>query len=105
MGKKKNDKLQGIDIRLDSQDHSLIDRAAKRIADITISAGGKIVGPVPLHVKKIKIEELSIRKHRRRILITNPTPRLLEILASLEVPNGVNISLKIEDDPGPVHAS
>ena len=95
---KKNDTRQGIVIRLDSQDHSLIDRAAKRITDITISAGGKIVGPVPLHIKKIKLEELSVRKHRRRIVITNPTPKLLEILATLEVPTGVNISLKIEDE-------
>jgi small subunit ribosomal protein S10 len=94
---KKKDKLQGINIRLDSQDHSLIDRAAKRIADITIAAGGIIVGPIPLHVKKIKLEEISVRKHRRRLVITNPTPKLLETLATLEVPTGVNISLKIED--------
>lgn len=93
----KKETTQGIDIRLDSRDHSLIDRAAKRITEITMAAGGTIVGPVPLHVKKIKLEEFTVRKHRRRIVIVNPTAKLLETLATLEVPTGVNISLKIEN--------
>jgi small subunit ribosomal protein S10 len=97
--KKKKDNQQGIDIRLDSQDHSLIDRAIRRITEITTEAGGKIIGPVPLHTRKIKLEDQVVRKYRRKLVITNPDPKLLEVLASVEVPNGVNIVLKLEDDP------
>ena len=96
--KKKGGNQQGIDIRLDSQDHSLIDRAARRIAEITSEAGGKLVGPVPLHTRKIKLEDQVVRKHRRRMVITNPGPKLLEVLATVEVPNGVNIVLKLQED-------
>jgi len=97
--KKKKEPVQGIDIRLDSQDHSLIDRAVRSITDITMAAGGIIVGPVPLHTRKIKLEDQTIRKHRRKLVITNPSPKLLEVLGSMEVPNGVNIVLKLEDEP------
>jgi small subunit ribosomal protein S10 len=97
--KKKVEIQQGIDIRLDSQDHSLIDRAVRKIAELASAAGGKLVGPVPLHTRKIKLEDQTIRKHRRKLVITNPNPKLLEVLGTIEVPNGVNIVLKLDGDP------
>jgi len=97
--KKKAEIQQGIDIRLDSQDHSLIDRAVRKIAELTAAAGGVLVGPIPLHTRKIKLEDQTIRKHRRKIVITNPNPKLLAVLGSMEVPNGVNIVLKLENEP------
>lgn len=95
--KKVEENTQGIDIRLASQDHSLIDRAAKRIAEKVTTAGGQIIGPVPLHVKKIKLEDQTVRKHKRRLVITNPNPEILQMLTTIEVPTGVSISLKINE--------
>jgi len=68
-----------------------------------------ISGPIPLptrrklytvlrspHVDKKSLEQFEIRTHKRLIDITNSTQKTLDALMDLDLPGGVDISIKVE---------
>ena len=98
-----------IRIRLKAYDHRLLDQSASEIVDIAQRTGAKIAGPVPLptrinkytvlrspHVDKKSREQFEIRTHKRLIDITNSTQKTLDALMDLDLPGGVDISIKVE---------
>jgi small subunit ribosomal protein S10 len=67
-----------------------------------------IVGPIPLptrterftvnrspHVNKKSMEQFEIRTHKRVLEIINPTVKTVDELKKLNLPAGVDISIKI----------
>src|SRR3989344_2899272 len=96
-----------IRIKLKAYDHKLIDQSAKQIVDAVERDGAQISGPVPLPVSKKKYtvnrspfvhkkarDQYEIRIHKRLIDIVQPTPRTVDVLMSLNLPAGVDVSMK-----------
>ena len=96
-----------IRIKLKAYDHKLIDQSAKQIVEAVERDGAKIAGPVPLPVSKKKYtvnrstfvhknsrDQYEIRIHKRLIDIIQATPRTVDTLMSLNLPAGVDVSMK-----------
>ncbi|MDG2124370.1 MAG: 30S ribosomal protein S10 [Verrucomicrobiales bacterium] len=99
---------QRIRIRLRAYDHRMIDRSTVEIVDTAKRTGAKVAGPVPLptriekfsvnrspHVDKKSAEQFEIRTHKRLLDIVDPTARTVDELKKLNLPAGVDISIKI----------
>jgi small subunit ribosomal protein S10 len=48
------------------------------------------------HIDKKSREQFEIRTHKRLIDITNSTQKTLDALMDLDLPGGVDISIKVE---------
>lgn len=99
---------QKIRINLKAYDHKLIDQSVKQIIDTVERTGGEIRGPVPLptkkeiitvlrsvHVNKDSREQFEMRTHKRLIDIIEPESKTIDALTRLDLPDGVDIKLKI----------
>ncbi|MDR2463860.1 MAG: 30S ribosomal protein S10 [Verrucomicrobiales bacterium] len=97
-----------IRIRLKGFDFRLIDKAASEIAETATRTGSAVSGPVPLptkierytvnrspHVDKKSMEQFEIRTHKRLIDIVNPSAKTVDELKKLNLPAGVDITIKI----------
>ena len=96
-----------IRIKLKAYDHKLIDQSAKQIVEAVERDGASIAGPVPLPTSKKKYtvnrstfvhkksrDQYEIRVHKRLIDIVSATPRTVDTLMSLNLPAGVDVSMK-----------
>ena len=101
-------KRQIIRIRLQAFDHRVLDQSAAEIANTVRRTGAQLAGPIPLptrierfsvnrspHVNKKSMEQFEIRTHKRLIDILNPTGKTVDELKKLNLPAGVDISVKI----------
>lgn len=99
---------QQLKIRLRGYDHKVIDAAAKQIIDTALRHGAKTAGPIPLpteirrytvnrstFVHKDSREQFESRMHKRLIIITDPSPQIIEALTTLNLAAGVDIEIKI----------
>jgi len=99
---------QKIRIKLKGFDHKLIDQAAEQIVAAVERTGAVVSGPVPLptHIQKFSVirspfidkdsqEQFEIRTHRRLIYIVETTSKTIDALASLNLPSGVEIDIKL----------
>ena len=99
---------QRIRIRLKAYDHKIIDNSAKQIIDIANRFGAEVLGPVPLPTEILKYtvnrssfvhknarEQFEMRVHKRIIDILNPNAEIIESLRDLNLPSGVDITIKI----------
>ena len=99
---------QKIRIKLKAYDHNLIDLSAERIVETVKKTGTKVSGPIPLptdkeiitilratHMYKDSREQFELRTHKRLIDIYNPTKSTLASLMKLDLPAGVDISIKL----------
>jgi len=99
---------QKIRIRLRAFDHRAIDRSAQEIVETAKRTGARVAGPIPLptriekftvnrsvHVNKKSMEQFEIRTHKRLLDIVDPTARTVDELKKLNLPAGVDISIKI----------
>jgi small subunit ribosomal protein S10 len=99
---------QKIRINLRSFDHRLIDSAVKVIIDTITRTGAQFSGPIPLPTKKEIItilrsvhkhkdsrEQFERRTHKRLIEIYMPSPKTIDALTNLTLPEGVDINLRI----------
>ena len=99
---------QKIRINLKAYDHQLIDRSVAQIIDTAKKTGAKISGPIPLPTKREVItilrsvhkhkdsrEQFEMRTHKRLIDIIMPTQKTADALTRLDLPEGVDITLKI----------
>jgi small subunit ribosomal protein S10 len=100
---------QRIRIRLMAYEHATLDQSAAEIVRVVRETGGTISGPIPLpttrriytvlrspHIDKKSREQFEIRTHKRLIDITNSTQKTLDALMDLDLPGGVDISIKVE---------
>lgn len=96
-----------IRIKLKAYDHKLLDQSAKQVVDAVLRDGAKVSGPVPLptakrmytvnrstFVHKNARDQYEIRVHKRLIDITQPTGKTVDTLMSLNLPAGVDVSMK-----------
>ncbi len=96
-----------IRIRLKAYDQRLLDRATADIVETAKRTGARVVGPIPLpvkreiytvlrspHVDKKSREQFEIRTHIRLMDILNPTPDTIDKLKVLPVAAGVDIKIK-----------
>lgn len=99
---------QKIRINLKAYDHQLIDRSVFQIIDTAKKTGAGISGPIPLptkrevvtilrsvHKHKDSREQFEMRTHKRLIDIVGPTQKTADALTRLDLPEGVDITLKI----------
>ena len=99
---------QKIRIKLKAYDHNLIDLSAERIVETVKKTGTKVSGPIPLptdkeiitilratHNFKDSREQFELRTHKRLIDIYNPTKSTVDSLMKLDLPAGVDISIKL----------
>jgi small subunit ribosomal protein S10 len=98
---------QRIRIKIKAYGYKLVDQSAKQIVDTVIRSGARVYGPVPLpterklytvnrstFVHKNARDQYEIRVHKRLIDISEPTPKTIDALMSLQLPAGVDVSMK-----------
>ena len=99
---------QRIRIRLQAFEHSTLDQSTAEIVSTVKRSGAQVAGPIPLptrierfsvnrspHVNKKSMEQFEIRTHKRLLDILNPTAKTVDELKKLNLPAGVDISIKI----------
>lgn len=97
-----------IRIKIKAYDHMLIDQSTKTIIDVAIRNGASIVGPIPLptNIRKYTVlkstfvhkdskDQYEMRVHKRLIDILEPNKKVIDSLMSLDLPNGVDIEIKM----------
>ena len=99
---------QRIRIRLKSFDFRALDQSALEIVETAKRTGARVAGPTPLptriesfcvnrspHADKKSMDQFEIRTHKRLIYIVETTSKTIDALASLNLPSGVEIDIKI----------
>ncbi len=99
---------QKIRIRLKGFDYRILDASAHEIVETAKRTGSKVTGPIPLqtriekftvnrspHVDKKSMEQFEIRTHKRLLDIVEPTAKTVDELRKLNLPAGVDITIKI----------
>lgn len=101
-------KKETLKISVKAFEHRVVDEAVKKIVSAAKDTGSQTVGPIPLPTKIEKFtlnrstfvnknarEQFEIRRHRRLLLINEPTPETLETLQKLNLPSGVGVDIAI----------
>ena len=99
---------QRIRIRLKAYDHRALDQSASEIVETAKRTGARVAGPIPLptrterysvnrspHADKKSMEQFEIHTHKRLLDIIEPTSRTVDELKKLNLPAGVDITIKI----------
>lgn len=99
---------QNIRIVFKSFDAKKIDESVLEIANTAKRTGAGVSGPVPLpnkisrytvlrspHIDKKSREQFEIRRHKRLLDITTPTPQTVDALMKLDLPPGVEVEIKL----------
>ncbi len=105
---KKEEVQTKLRIKVRAFDHNVIDQATKKIMETLVKAGAEVKGPIPLptemkryvvnrstFIDKDSRDQYEIRVHHRLIDITNPNPKAIDALTSLQMPAGVDIEVKM----------
>ena len=99
---------QTLRLRLRAFDHRAIDRSAQEIVETAKRTGARVAGPIPLptriekftvnrgpHVDKKSREQFEVRTYKRLLDIVSPTAKTVDELKKLNLPAGVDISIRI----------
>ena len=99
---------QRIRIRLKAYDHRVLDQSAADIVETAKRTGARVAGPIPLptrkerytvnrspHADKKSMDQFEIRTHKRVLDIIDPTAKTVDELKKLNLPAGVDITIKI----------
>lgn len=99
---------QRIRIRLRGYDHRVLDQSTGDIVETAKRTGAIVKGPIPLptrterytvnrspHVDKKSMDQFEIRTHKRVLEIVDPTARTVDELKKLNLPAGVDITIKV----------
>jgi len=99
---------QRVRIRLKAFDYRILDHSTREIVDTAKRTGARVAGPVPLptkierycvhrspHVDKKSMDQFEIRTHKRMLDILDPTAKTIDELKKLNLPAGVDITIKI----------
>lgn len=102
------DEKQKIRIKIRAYDHKIIDQSTRTIIDAAKRSGAQVIGPVPLPTEKKKYTVLKssfvhknarnqyeMRVHKRLVDIVDVTPKTIDSLASLNLPAGVDVEIKM----------
>ena len=96
-----------VRIKLKAYEHRTLDKAAAKIVETVKRTGGVVSGPVPLptevqkytilravHKYKDSREQFEMRTHKRLIDIKDPSKETMDALQHLDIPSGVEVSIK-----------
>lgn len=99
---------QRIRIRLRAYDYRVLDKSTADIVETAKRTGARVAGPIPLptriekytvnrspHVDKKSMDQFEIRTHKRLLDIVDPTSRTVDELKKLNLPAGVDITIRI----------
>ncbi len=99
---------QKIRIKLKSYDHNLVDKSAEKIVKTVKSTGAVVSGPIPLpthkriytvlkspHVNKTAREQFQLCAYKRLMDIYSSSSKTIDALMKLELPNGVDVEIKV----------
>ena len=99
---------QKVRIILRAFDHKLVDQSSAQIVEAAERTGAALADPVPLptrikrfcvirspHVDKDSREHFELRTHKRLVDILEPNSRTIDALTRLQMPAGVDISIKL----------
>ncbi len=99
---------QRIRIRLKAYDSRVLDQSASDIVETAKRTGARVAGPIPLptrcarytvnrspHADKKSMEQFEVRTHKRLLDIIEPTIKTVDELKKLNLPAGVDITIKI----------
>ena len=99
---------QRVRIRLQAYDHRVLDQAVGGIIDTARGTGAQVVGPIPLptrverytvnrspNLNKKSMDQFEMRTHKRLLDIVNPTAQTIDELKKLNLPAGVEITIKV----------
>ncbi len=99
---------QKLRISLKAYDHKLVDQSVVQIINTAKKNGAEVSGPIPLPTKKEVVtilravhkykdsrEQFELRTHKRLIDVLAPNAKTVEALTRLELPEGVDITLKV----------
>jgi small subunit ribosomal protein S10 len=105
---KTSGKSQKIRISLQAYEHRILDQSVAEIINTAKRTGSLVAGPIPMptrierftvnrspHVDKKSMDQYEIRTHKRLMDIINPTSKTVDELKKLNLPAGVDISIKI----------
>ena len=101
---------QKIRIKLKAFDHKLIDKSTKEILETVTKTGAKVVGPIPLPVKKERLtvlisphkdkdarDQYEIRTYKRIMDIIKPTEKTVDALMKLDLSAGVDVQISLDE--------
>ena len=101
-------KEQRIRVHLRAYEHRILDQSVKEILNTAKRTGSVVAGPIPMptriqrytvnrspHVNKKSMEQFETRTHKRMLDIINPTAKTVDELRKLNLPAGVDISVKM----------
>jgi small subunit ribosomal protein S10 len=104
---KTKEEKQIVRLRFRSYDHNLLDKSLRQIVDLLQKEGIEVRGPIPLpteirrytlhrspFIYKKSMEQFEMRIHKRILDILNPSPRVLELFNSLDLPAGIEVEIK-----------
>ena len=104
----KSGTTEKLRIVLRAFDHRLLDQSATQIVEAAERTGVSVAGPVPLptrikrfcvirspHIDKDSREHFELRTHKRLVDILDPNPKTVDALTRLQMPAGVDISIKL----------
>jgi small subunit ribosomal protein S10 len=99
---------QRIRIRLRGYDHRVLDQSAADIVETAKRTGARVAGPIPLptrrerftvnrspHADKKSMDQFEIRTHKRILDIIDPTAKTVDELKKLNLPAGVDITIRV----------
>ena len=99
---------QKIRNKLQAYEHRILDQSVAEILNTARRTGSVVAGPIPLptriermtvnrspHVDKKSMDQFEIRTHKRLMDIIKPTAKTVDELKKLNLPAGVDISIKI----------
>ena len=97
-----------IRIRMEAYDHAILDQSAQEIVDTAKRTHSEVHGPIPLptrierytvlsgpNIDKKARQQFEIRTHKRLLDIIEPTAKTVDELKKLNLPAGVDITIKI----------
>lgn len=98
---------QKIRIRIKGYDQRIVDRSVQDIVETAKRTGAQIVGPIPLptrkeiftvlrspNIDKESREQFESRTHKRVIDILYPSASTIDALKTLNLPAGIDITIK-----------
>jgi len=93
---------------MQAYDYRILDQAVSEIIETARGTGSRVVGPIPLptrierftvnrspHVDKKSMDQFEMRTHKRLLDIVGPTAKTVDELKKLNLPAGVDITIKI----------
>lgn len=107
MSSKKEEYKSRIRIKIKAYDYKLADQSSVQIINTALKFGANALGPIPLptSIKKYTVlkstfvhkdsrDQFEIRVHKRLIDIVEPNSKVIDALMNLNLPVGVDISIK-----------